>query len=98
MSLKINIFPAHLLDDLPLLESYAPLSLAGLGQVVRGHVHLLLVVRNIEHLAGTEIERELNPGALLHVIDEGDVRHSIAISVPPHCIRSRQPENAQMCL
>ena len=84
---------AHLLDALPLLESYAPLSFTGLGQVVRGHVSLLLVVSNVKLLARTEIERELNPGALLHVIDEGSVRHTITVSVTAHCVRSRQPEN-----
>ena len=84
---------AHLLDDLPLLESYSPLSFTGLGQVIRGHVSLFLVVSNVKLLSRTEIERKLNPGALLHVIDEWGVRYTIAISVTPHCIGSRQPEN-----
>ena len=84
-------FSANLLDDLPLLEGYAPLSFTGLGQVVRGHMSLFLVVSNVELLARTEIERELNPGALLHVIDEGGVRYTIAIGVTAHCIGPRQP-------
>ena len=87
--------PTDLFDDLPLLECDAPLALARLGQVVGRDVLLRPrhrgAVHDIELHAGAEVEGELYPGALLHVVGQWYVGQTISIQVFSNGVCSREP-------
>ena len=68
--------------------------------MVGSHVFLVLFTPSrqvlvLEVLAGTEVERKLNHGALVHLIAERHVRQSVPVQVLPDSVGSVQSAGEQ---